>query len=67
LPLVVTDHETIVPTAIALRTFTQQALEPKQVVLVPGEHCEVYTGRGFALSSQAALGWFRQWLMPLAR
>ena len=65
--LVVTDRETIVPTDIALRIFTQQAFEPKQVVLVPGEHFEVYTGQGFALSSQAALAWFRQWLMPLAR
>jgi len=31
---------------------------------VSGEHFEVYTGRGVALSSQAALAWFRQWLMP---
>jgi fermentation-respiration switch protein FrsA (DUF1100 family) len=65
--LVVTDRDTIVPTDIALRIFTQQAFEPKQVVLVPGEHFEVYTGRGLALSSQAALAWFRQWLMPVAR
>jgi hypothetical protein len=65
--LVVTDRDTIVPTDIALRLFNQQALEPKQVVLVPGEHFEVYTGRGFALSSQAALAWLRQWLMLLAR
>ena len=65
--LVVTDHDTIVPTDIALRLFNQQALEPKKVVLVPGEHFEVYTGRGFALSSQAELAWFRQWLMPSAQ
>ncbi len=44
--------------------FNQQALEPKKVVLVPSEHFAVYTGRGLALSSQAALAWFRQWLMP---
>ena len=65
--LVVTDHDTIVPTDIALRIFNQQALEPKKVVIVPGEHFDIYTGRGFALSSQAELAWFRQWLMPSAR
>jgi fermentation-respiration switch protein FrsA (DUF1100 family) len=62
--LLVTDRDTIVPADIALRIFNQQALEPKKVVIVPGEHFDVYTGRGFTLSSQAELAWFRQWLMP---
>jgi fermentation-respiration switch protein FrsA (DUF1100 family) len=62
--LIVTARDTIVPPDIALRIFNQQALEPKKVVVLPGEHFDIYTGRGFAQSSEIELAWFKQWLVP---
>jgi hypothetical protein len=50
-----------------LRICNQRAFEPMKLVIVPGEHFDVYTGRGFTLCSQVELAWFRQWLMPSAQ
>jgi fermentation-respiration switch protein FrsA (DUF1100 family) len=60
--MVLTTQDTIVPTDIALKAYNQNALEPKKLVMVPGEHFDIYSGEGFDISSQAELEWFQKWL-----
>jgi uncharacterized protein len=52
------DHITL--TDLALRAYAQ-ALEPKKLVTIEGGHFDAYLGQ-FAISSGAAIAWFRQHL-----
>src|SRR5919204_1453005 len=54
------DHLTVVDQA--LKAYNQ-ALEPKRLEILPGEHFEAYTGPGFELASAAARDWFVQHLL----
>ncbi|GAA4629428.1 alpha/beta hydrolase [Actinoallomurus vinaceus] len=58
--LVVGDHDTITLTDLALAAF-ERALEPKKLVLLPGDHFDPYLS-GFQESSGAARDWFHRHL-----
>ncbi|MFK0153977.1 alpha/beta hydrolase [Streptomyces sp. NPDC090499] len=58
--MVVAEHDTVTLTDTGLAAF-EQALEPKELRLIPGGHFDPYT-TGFDRSSAAALGWFRRHL-----
>jgi len=45
--MVVMDHDTLTPTDLALKAYAQ-AIEPKELLLLPGGHFDGYTGRLFA-------------------
>ena len=55
--MVVAAKDHLTPADLALAAY-EKALEPKQVVLLPGGHFDAYTGDGFAQSSGAARDWF---------
>jgi fermentation-respiration switch protein FrsA (DUF1100 family) len=55
--MVVAAKDHLTPADLALSAY-EKALEPKQVVLLPGGHFDAYTGDGFAQSSGAARDWF---------
>lgn len=52
------DHITL--TDLELRAYNQ-ALEPKQLVMIEGGHFDPYLGQ-FAMASAAAMAWFHQHL-----
>jgi fermentation-respiration switch protein FrsA (DUF1100 family) len=58
--MIVADNDTITPTNLSLRAF-EQALEPKKLVLVAGDHYEPYLGK-FNQSCDAARDWFVHYL-----
>jgi hypothetical protein len=58
--LVVADHDTVTVTDLALAAY-ERALQPKDLVLLPGGHFDPYLSR-FEESSTAARGWFRRHL-----
>lgn len=55
--MLVAREDTLTPTDLALGAYNR-ALEPKELVLLPGGHFDPYTGAGFELSSAAARDWF---------
>lgn len=55
--MVVAAKDHLTPADLALSGY-EKALEPKQVVLLPGGHFDAYTGDGFSQSSAAARDWF---------
>ena len=59
--MIVADRDTITPTDIALRAF-EQALEPKKILLLRGDHYVPYL-EAFNDSSSAARDWFLQHLL----
>jgi len=59
--MIIADNDTITPTDIALRAF-EQALEPKKIVLLQGDHYIPYL-EAFDRSSGAARDWFAQYLL----
>jgi uncharacterized protein len=58
--MVVASHDTITVTDLALTAY-EQALEPKKLAIVPGDHFDAYLG-SFDSASEAALDWFQQHL-----
>ncbi len=58
--MIVAEHDTITPTDIALRAY-EQALEPKQLLLLPGGHYEPYVEH-FEPASTTARDWFERHL-----
>ena len=60
--MLVADNDTITPTDLALSAYAR-ALEPKQLVLLPGDHFVPYR-RAFERASSAARDWFVQHLQP---
>jgi len=50
--LVVASEDRLAATDVALAAF-ERAGEPKQLVVVPGDHFVPYAGEGFALASRA--------------
>ncbi|MDQ1032979.1 fermentation-respiration switch protein FrsA (DUF1100 family) [Streptomyces umbrinus] len=58
--LVVADHDTVTVTDLALAAY-ERALQPKDLVLLPGGHFDPYLSR-FEESSAAARDWFRRHL-----
>jgi fermentation-respiration switch protein FrsA (DUF1100 family) len=58
--MVVASHDTITVTDLALAAF-EQALEPKKLAIIPGDHFDPYLG-SFEAASNAALDWFKQHL-----
>ncbi|UUZ69723.1 alpha/beta hydrolase [Polaromonas sp. P2-4] len=60
--MIVASEDTITPTDLALATY-QRALEPKKLVLLPGDHFVPYV-QAFEAASGAALDWFAQHLLP---
>jgi len=61
--MVVTTHDTTTPTDLALAAY-ERALQPKQLVLLPGDHFVPYQ-REFEKASSAALAWFVEHLGPV--
>jgi fermentation-respiration switch protein FrsA (DUF1100 family) len=57
LMMVVATHDTVAPTDLALHAY-ERALEPKELVLLPGGHFDPYTGGGFEASTSAAVRFF---------
>ena len=55
--MLVAKEDTLTPTDLALDAYNR-ALEPKELVLLPGGHFDPYTGAGFERSSAAARDWF---------
>jgi uncharacterized protein len=55
--MVVAAKDHLTPSDLALAAY-EHALEPKQLVLLPGPHFDAYTGDGFAQASAAARDWF---------
>jgi hypothetical protein len=60
--MVVATHDTTTPTDLALAAY-ERALQPKQLVLLPGDHFAPYE-REFEKASAAALAWFVEHLRP---
>ena len=58
--MIVADNDTITPTDLSLRAF-EQALEPKRLVLVTGDHYGPYQEK-FNQSCDAACDWFVRYL-----
>ncbi|MEU6341651.1 hypothetical protein ABZ883_11985 [Streptomyces sp. NPDC046977] len=56
--MVVATHDAVAPTDLALSAY-ERALEPKELVLLPGGHFDPYTGSGFEASTAAAARFFR--------
>jgi fermentation-respiration switch protein FrsA (DUF1100 family) len=53
------DHLT--PFDLTARAF-EEALEPKELLVLPGGHFEAYTGQPFEISSAAQCAWFKRHL-----
>lgn len=62
--MIVALDDTITPTDLALAAYAR-ALEPKQLVMLPGDHFVPYQ-RAFERASRAACDWFVQHLQPAA-
>ncbi|MDX3072587.1 alpha/beta hydrolase [Streptomyces sp. MI02-7b] len=58
LMMLVATHDTVAPTDLALSAY-ERALEPKELVIMPGGHFDPYTGDGFRTSTTAAVRFFR--------
>jgi uncharacterized protein len=58
--MIVADNDTITPTDISLRAF-EQALEPKKLVLIRGDHYDPYLDK-FNQSCESARDWFVRYL-----
>jgi len=58
--LIVAADDTLTPTDLALEAF-ERALQPKELLLVPGGHFDVYTVH-FEAASRAARDWFARHL-----
>lgn len=60
LMMLVATHDTVAPTDLALRAY-ERALEPKELVVLPGGHFDPYLD-GFEASTGAAVRFFRSHL-----
>lgn len=60
--MIVATDDTITPTDLALDAYAR-ALEPKQLVLLPGDHFVPYQ-QAFEQASAAACAWFERHLLP---
>lgn len=60
--MIVASEDTITPTDLALAAY-QRALEPKKLVILPGDHFVPYV-REFETAASAATAWFREHLVP---
>ena len=60
--MVVAAEDHLTPADLALATY-DRALEPKQLVVLPGGHFDAYVGPGFEQASGAARDWFVQHLL----
>jgi len=58
--MIITTHDGLTPTDLQQEAFNQ-AYQPKELLLLPGDHYAVYTEH-FARSSQAAADWFARHL-----
>jgi hypothetical protein len=58
--MIVETAETVIPSDIQLAAY-ERALQPKDLLLVPGGHFDAYVVH-FEESSGAALSWFQQHL-----
>ncbi len=61
LMMVVASKDVLVPPDLAIAAY-QKALEPKQLLVVPGGHFEAYIDSAFQISAPAQLQWFTQHL-----
>ncbi|MFF4962025.1 alpha/beta hydrolase [Streptomyces sp. 900105755] len=57
LMMLVATHDTVAPTDLAFRAY-ERALEPKELVVIPGGHFDPYLA-GFDASTSAAIRFFR--------
>ena len=57
LMMVVAAGDHLTPADIALAGY-ERAIEPKELLVLPGGHFEAYVGDAFAVSSAAQRGWF---------
>jgi fermentation-respiration switch protein FrsA (DUF1100 family) len=55
--MIVGEDDTVCPQDMALAAY-EQALEPKELVMIPGGHFDAYQGEGFRLSAGAARDFF---------
>jgi len=61
--LVVTTDDPICSSDVSLKVFNQSASEPRRVLVLPGEHFDIYDGELMKRASSAELAWFQEWLM----
>jgi fermentation-respiration switch protein FrsA (DUF1100 family) len=59
--MIVATEDRLAPTAIALGAFAR-AGEPKELVLVDGDHFAVYHGDGFVRARDATVDFLRRYL-----
>ncbi|UMG92801.1 alpha/beta hydrolase [Nocardioides sp. TF02-7] len=63
LMMVVADDDVLTPCDLALEAY-ERALEPKELLLLPGGHFDAYVGDAFAVSGPRQAAWFRRHLCP---
>lgn len=63
LMLVVATGDHLTPFDLGARAY-EQALEPKNLLILPGGHFDAYTGEPFRISSAAQCDWYRTHLTP---
>jgi hypothetical protein len=59
--MIVATHDVVAPTELALECF-ERALEPKQLLMMPGGHFGAYEGDGFETCVSAAIDHYSRYL-----
>lgn len=60
--MIVAENDVLTPTDLAIEAY-QKAMEPKELVILPGGHFGAYTEPGLSYSAPAAVNWFRKYLV----
>jgi len=60
--LTITLNDTLTPTEFGLSAF-QEAKEPKELQLIPGDHFEVYGGPTFERNVTTQTAFIKKWLL----
>jgi uncharacterized protein len=61
--MIVALKDEMTPAEDALAAYNR-ALQPKELLIIPGGHYAVYEGDGYVASASAALDWFQRYLAP---
>jgi fermentation-respiration switch protein FrsA (DUF1100 family) len=60
--MIVPENDELLGGDLQLKAFAE-ALEPKKLVMTPGDHFDVYFGPGFERATDATINWFTKWLL----
>jgi fermentation-respiration switch protein FrsA (DUF1100 family) len=60
--MIVGEDDTVAPRDLALAAY-ERALQPKELVIIPGGHFDAYQGEGFRLAAGAAREFFVRHLL----